>query len=114
MENLLSFYKMISYTAIDPNAGFLQTHKENLQKAEFNAPVDAKYFDGTFRQYLDGRADEDVKSHLISVIHSLYHLGQIEESMDQLLATLKENGIILLMVNSGKSQKSSFSRNSYT
>ncbi|XP_072168468.1 histamine N-methyltransferase-like [Diadema setosum] len=103
MERLLPFYKMISYTAVDPNAGLLQTHKANLRKAEFNPPVDAKYFDGTFRRYLDERADEDVKFHLISGIHSLYHLGQIEESMDQLLATLKENGILLLMVNSEQS-----------
>ncbi|XP_071488354.1 histamine N-methyltransferase B-like [Diadema antillarum] len=100
VKTLREFYKKLSSTAIEPNANLLRAYKENVQSAEITPPVDVKYFHGTFRQYLDDGVEEDGKFNLISGIHSLYYLGQIRESMDQLLVTLKENGILLLQINS--------------
>ncbi|XP_072168466.1 histamine N-methyltransferase A-like [Diadema setosum] len=102
IKNLRPFYKKISSIAIEPNANLLQTYEENMQRAEVIPPVDVKFFNGTFGQYVDGRGNQHEKFHLISAIHSLYYLGQIEESMEQLLAALKENGILLLQIASGR------------
>ncbi|XP_071488355.1 histamine N-methyltransferase B-like [Diadema antillarum] len=100
MKSLRPFYQKISCTAVEPNARLLQTFEQNLKSADITPPVDVRCFHTTFRQYFDGRGDEDEKFHLISSINSLYYLGEIKESMNKLLATLKENGILLLMVNS--------------
>ncbi|XP_071487310.1 histamine N-methyltransferase-like [Diadema antillarum] len=103
MKTLMAFYRKISNTAVEPSSSLLHTYEENLQSAGITPQVDVKYINCTLRQYLDGRGDKEEKFQLISGIHCMYYLGKIEDSMDQLLSTLTENGILLLQFNSEQS-----------
>ena len=99
-----SHFKKITLDAVDPSSEMLQQFQDKVAKDEpsVGGESDCRFYLITLQEFIPSyRGTEGPKFNLITAVHSLYSILNLKETIDELLALTKKNGIILIHLNSG-------------
>ncbi|XP_072043400.1 histamine N-methyltransferase-like [Amphiura filiformis] len=93
-------FAQIHQSLVEPNRLLAEQHKKNTQQTN-KKNVTYDWNVQTLEEYMEEM--KGFKYHLISAIHSLYHMTNPEESLGFLYDQLEENGNLLIVLRSEKS-----------
>ncbi|XP_072177245.1 histamine N-methyltransferase-like [Diadema setosum] len=98
LQRLQSYYKRITQVVVEPNGMMLQAFKDKVRNFDLSKSVVTEVFHGTQQDFIRKRRHDDVKFNLITSVHSLYYVDDLEKTLEQLLGMLKPHGILLVHI----------------
>ncbi|XP_041477970.1 histamine N-methyltransferase-like [Lytechinus variegatus] len=115
LKTLGSHFSSIMNVAVDRNERLLESFKINAcgSTPDEKSHCDMRWFNGTLQQFFDESPLANCKYNLISAIHSMYHVGDIETIFTRLASTLKDNGVIIVVLSETTLMRETLLRNTW-
>nr|XP_054754170.1 histamine N-methyltransferase-like [Lytechinus pictus] len=105
VKNLGAYFTLVCNVAIDPSEDMLKTFQKSISAlnsgdaSSSSSPVVFHGFSGSLAQFVSDSPLAEYKYNLISSIHSIYYIGDLETTFTQLTSMLKDKGIMLIVCN---------------
>ncbi|XP_072047093.1 histamine N-methyltransferase B-like [Amphiura filiformis] len=97
LSKLKTKFSRISATVIEPNTKQLSVYQDMVhQKSSDITGIEYKWHNQTFQEFVTS-IETGHKYHFITIVHAIYFVGEVEETVRKLYEFLEPGGIIFLV-----------------
>ncbi len=99
LMKLKTQFPKISVTVVEPSTEGISEYKETVQQNNFTG-IAFEWHQQTFQEYMRFKS-VGKKYHFISLVHSIYHLGEVDDTIRNLYDLLLPGGMMYVVLESG-------------